>query len=380
MHFKLINPFENFEIVEHFFKSVSKISSHGYFNSWGWISTWLKSIPESEKLYFVVGFLDDKPISVFFLSQKETRRYGILPTKIFYVNATGNPILDQLYIEYNSILVAEGEETQITSLLLYLSDLSWDELVISGADQRFVEKLKFTENPEGIYFFVDEEENSFFVDLEVVRENNMDFLGLLSANRRSQIRRSIKQYETNGGAIEIKVAQNVDEALFMFEQLVVFHQQEWLSRGLTGAFSNKYLYQFHRDLIFSRFGSGEIQLLHIFNKGMTIGYLYNFVYEDRVLLYQSGFNYQVGNANTYRPGVVSHYYAIVYNASQNKLKYDFLAGDDAYKRSLSTGSEKMYWLRLVKSPYRLFLIKFSRALKEKMAAVTERLKNVKMKK
>lgn len=107
---------------------------------------------------------------------------------------------------------------------------------------------------------------------------------------------------------------------------------------------------------------------------MTIGYLYNFVYEGRVLLYQSGFNYQAGTANAYRPGVVSHYYAIVYNASQNMLKYDFLAGDDAYKRGLSTGSEKMYWLRLVKSPYRLFLMNFSRFLKEKTVAVAEYFK------
>lgn len=374
MRFELIDPFENFEIVEHFFTKVSKDSSHGYFTSWGWISTWLKSLPKSEKLYFVVAFLNDKPISVFFLSQKRTRLYGILPTKTFYVNSTGNPIWDQLYIEYNSILVIEGEETQIPSLLSYISELSWDELIISGADQRFIEKFKFTANPEGIYFFIDEEANSFFVDLKIVRENNMDFLSLLSANRRSQIRRSIKQYETTGGKIEVKAAQNVEEASFMFEQLVVFHQQEWLSRGLTGAFSNKYLYQFHCDLISSRFGSGEIQLLHIFNKDMTIGYLYNFVYEGRVLLYQSGFNYQAGTANAYRPGVVSHYYAIVYNASQNMLKYDFLAGDDAYKRGLSTGSEKMYWLRLVKSPYRLFLMNFSRFLKEKTVAVAEYFK------
>lgn len=374
MRFELINPFENFEIVEHFYTKISKDTSHGYFTSWGWISNWLKSLPENEEIYFVVVYLNDKPISGFFLSQKRTRRYGILPTKTFYLNSTGNPILDQLYIEYNSILVVKGKETQIPSLLSYISGLSWDELIIPGADQGFIEKFRFTENPSGVYFFIEEEANSFFVDLETVRKNNMDFLSLLSTNRRSQIRRSIKQYETNGGVIEIKAAQNVDEASVMFEQLVAFHQQEWLSRGLAGAFSNNYLYQFHRNLISSRFGHGEIQLLHIFNKKMTIGYLYNFVYEDRVLLYQSGFNYQAGNANTYRPGIVSHYYAIVYNASQKMLKYDFLAGDDAYKRSLSTGSEKMYWLRLVKSPYRLFLMKFSRSLKEKFTAIVKLLK------
>ncbi len=83
MRFELINPFENFEIVEHFYTKISKDTSHGYFTSWGWISNWLKSLPENEEIYFVVVFLNEIPISVFFLSQKRTRRYGILPTKTF---------------------------------------------------------------------------------------------------------------------------------------------------------------------------------------------------------------------------------------------------------------------------------------------------------
>jgi CelD/BcsL family acetyltransferase involved in cellulose biosynthesis len=72
-----------------------------------------------------------------------------------------------------------------------------------------------------------------------------------------------------------------------------------------------------------------------------------------VLFYQSGLNYSAGNQ--YRPGLVSHYFAILHNAAQNMDSYDFLAGDADYKKSLGTNSLPMYWIRLIKnnSRYRL---------------------------
>lgn len=166
----------------------------------------------------------------------------------------------------------------------------------------------------------------------------------------------------------------------MFDEMVEFHQREWKRRSRPGAFSNQFFYGFHRNLIVNRFDSGEIQLLKIHNEGMVIGYLYNFLYQGNVLFYQSGFNYTDGNSH--RPGLVSHYMAILYNASLGYFNYDFLAGEAQYKESLSTTTSSMYWLRLFRTQPRYQVEAVLHNLKQKIATmpvVMEKLKQIRFK-
>jgi CelD/BcsL family acetyltransferase involved in cellulose biosynthesis len=257
----------------------------------------------------------------------------------------------------------------LNNIINYLDMAGWDEIRLPGISAEFAHDLKlFNSNDSiaGVSVLVDESMPSFFVDLQKVRDAGTDFLKLLSANKRSQIRRSIKQYELDG-EIRLHEAQTSEEALAMLDQLAVLHQLEWTSLGKPGAFANQYLYQFHRDLIRSRFDEKEMQLLHIHNEKMTIGYLYCFVYENRVLFYQCGFNYLADN--NYRPGLVSHYFAVLHNAVAGRSIYDFLGGDSAYKSSLSTDSTSIYWVRLIRNKNRLMLEKLVVALKHRMRAL-----------
>ncbi|MFN3490635.1 MAG: GNAT family N-acetyltransferase, partial [Anaerolineales bacterium] len=152
--------------------------------------------------------------------------------------------------------------------------------------------------------------------------------------------------------------------LAFLDQLTHYHQHEWQKRGWAGAFANEYLYQFHKDLIQNRFIKNEIQLLHIYTDQMDIGYIYSFVYNGDVLFYQSGFNYQENN--NYRPGLISHYFAILHNAQKNMKTYDFLAGDSSYKRTLANDSKSIYWLCLYKKKWRYILEKISAQIKCKI--------------
>lgn len=350
------NPIKDFDLVEKIWRSLLEKTSHSYFMSWGWMANWIKSLPVDNDVQLLVGYIEKDPVIAFFVGAKKKRRYGFLPTRIMSLNSTADPYFDQLYIEYNSVLVDQSIPLNEDIFHTILGLQNWDEFILPGVSLELFESFNRLNNYDGknIHILVDESTNSFFVELEKIREAGMSYLQILSANKRSQIRRSIKQYEKDGD-VQVVEAAGVDECLAMFDELASLHQKEWVKREMPGVFSNKYLHQFHRDLILSRFKSGEIQILHIFNSKMTIGYLYNFVYRGNVLFYQSGFNYL--EENTYRPGLVSHYFAIMYNASKNLVSYDFLAGDSTYKSSLSTSSVPMYWIRLIKSSKRLFLEK-----------------------
>lgn len=347
MKFQSYNPFTEEEITKNVWLTLLNKSQHSYFTSWGWISTWINSLPKDMDVQLIAGYLGNEPVIAFFIGRDKRKRHGILPTKIISLNATASRYFDELTIEYNSMVFDRSALLETDSLFHYLKSLDWDEFILPAVSAEFVSDFNLLDtSSHHIHARVEKTINSHFVELQKIRDSGMDYLQLLSANKRSQMRRSIKQYEAEG-KIQIRMAEDATEALAMMDQLASLHQQTWQSREKPGSFSNKYFYQFHRSLIQNRFASNEIQLLHVFNGKTTIGYLYNFVYAGNVLFYQSGLNYSV--ENTHRPGLVSHYFAIMLNAERNMTSYDFLAGDSEYKKSLATNSTPMYWVRLIKS-------------------------------
>lgn len=353
-----------------YWQALLRECAHHYFLSWGWISTWLKSLPAENDVRLVVGFLDGAPVTAFFAGITKKRKYGIFPTRVVSLNTTGLPYFDKLYLEYNRILVSASTRFSVDELLRAITDLRWDELNLPGLESDFVQAIGMTNPARHRHWrvLIDEKSSAPFVDLEQVRTEGLDYLRLVSSNKRTQIRRSIKEYEKNG-RIELVEASNVEQAREFFEELVVLHQKEWEHRGRMGAFSNNYLLQFHRDLIASRFEFGEIQVLKCFNAGGVLGILYNFAYNRRVYFYQSGFNYLSGNV--YRPGLVTHYYAILHNAIKGMSAYDFMAGDASYKTSLATISQELYWIRLFRNPLRYYLARIFRSFKSRIIFVPQ---------
>ena len=351
---------------------------HDYFLSWGWISTWLESLPKDVDVRLIVGLVQDQPVLAFFIGSARRRKYGFLPTRSLALNTTGSRYFDLLYIEYNSVLALPSLNFSLVDLLHWLENKRWHEFSLPGLSSGFVQQMELlgSEAPTSVGVLLEEESSAYFVDLARVREAKMDYLGLLSSNKRSQIRRSIKEYEKEG-EVRIQAAQSVAEALEMLSALAELHQEEWQKRGKPGVFSNPYLMDFHRKLIASRFEAGEIQILRVFTPQATIGYLYNFVYGGKVLFYQSGLKYRPGNL--YRPGLVSHYFSIMQNARTDMRVYDFMAGEAGYKSSLATDSVPMYWVRLVNGKLRLSMERAVLSLKERlkeMPSVADRLKRM----
>jgi hypothetical protein len=346
--FKTIHPFSDMKFVEELWTDLQKRSVHSYFNSWGWVSTWLLSLPTHIKVDLHIAYLEDIPVAAFFFGKTSGRKYGFLPFRSLALNATANPYYDGLYIEYNAILYDSSISLNFTDILNYIRSLEWDELILPGVSNQFVLDFKLLNHHEKphYYFLIDHNENAFYVNLQQIRDSKIDILQNLSSNRRSQLRRSIKQYEAQA-KIQVKKASSTSEAVEIFEGLVQQHQHEWKKRGWPGVFSNPFFYQFHKNLIQNRFSKDEIQLLHIHTTEMNIGYIYSFVYQGEVLFYQSGFNYQPDNH--YRPGLISHYFAILDNLQNNLNVYDFLAGDSTYKRVFATETKPVYWLRLYKN-------------------------------
>ncbi|HEX3992440.1 MAG TPA: GNAT family N-acetyltransferase [Acetobacteraceae bacterium] len=259
-----------------------------------------------------------------------------------YLGESGDPALDDIFIEYNGVLTEAGGEAALTQSCLRAARSSlWRErLVLSGvntatlmAAQRIGAVRRVRDRP------------AYFVDFAAGRDA---FLQRRSANTRQQLRRSDRDY-AKAGAISIERAQTVPQAYAFLDRLAALHQASWVARGQPGAFASPSFGQFHRALIASGLERGEIDLLRVAAGPQTIGFLYNFRYRGESLAYQSGFNHTDAGPHS-KPGLTCHHQAIRFGAQWGADRYNFLAGDDRYKRSLADRSENLHWIE-VASPY-----------------------------
>jgi CelD/BcsL family acetyltransferase involved in cellulose biosynthesis len=128
----------------------------------------------------------------------------------------------------------------------------------------------------------------------------------------------------------------------MLDEMAVLHQAAWQARGKPGSFAQPFFSRFHHALIRMAVPRGEVALLRMSVNGTVIGILYNFVFRGRMSAYQSGFVYRPGDRAS-RPGLTCHHAAIRGAMAEGADIYDFLAGEDRYKRSLSDAEHRQTW-------------------------------------
>ena len=284
-----------------------------------------------------------------------------MPSKVVNFYSTGDYDIDNLVGIYNHFIMFSKEALPVEELACALP-LKWDEMVFPGFDSARYPGAKFGGLPKK-WVITDYEKSSYYVDLQKIGGNDLDgYLGSLSPNTRSQIRRSIKSYEV-WGKVNVTMAESQDEAAAMLEQLYSFIKIRKASKRIRPSI-NEFFQEFHGRLLQERFRHGEIQLLKIQAGKELIGYIYNHVYDGVVYFYQCGFNYL--QDNKIRPGLVSHTAAIVMNKKLGYRLYDFGPGTDRYKRSLSNGSTTMNWVRLLRPSLKMKLFKWLKEMKEEL--------------
>ena len=319
-------------------------SDASFFTSWGWIGTWVGSLPRQFHPRLLRVTQGDALIGLAVLVDRKYWRHRLIPVTETHLNATGSPHYDSLTIEYNDILWCQNipENIKYSVLDRLVRDHIKEELHAPGVQpESYWSNKPLTK----ICFSIDSKECNG-VDLSQVRVDG-DYLRLISANTRTKIRKVIKALH-QGAGLNIRLAEGAPAAEAMYEDLVRLHQQTWVARGKPGAFSNQYVYDFHLQLIRNRLPFGEIQLLSTYSGEKLLGVLYNFVYRGRVYNYQSGIDYTDGN-DRLKPGLVIHSMAIEFCARAGFSYYDLMAGDTQYKRSLGTRTNNLNWQVFQKS-------------------------------
>ncbi|MGB0664434.1 MAG: GNAT family N-acetyltransferase [Pontibacterium sp.] len=383
MQLERFNPIADREKLDRIWPSSTASEPHSYFLSRQWIDAWLDTLPHNVKIDAHIVYIKQKRL-VFFTGRHESAFKQLSQQKRITLNATGASHLDYgLWIEYNG-LIGEIDNTTATELskdfdgiAAQLYEGKWTELYIPGIEVNnplYTALLEGNSNKQ-YETFIESSLPSYFVDLQKISTPTA-YLAQLSRNTRAQLTRAYREYQSIYKApLETHFANTTEEALSFFEGLVKLHTQSFEQTKRKSHFTTPFAQTFHKHLISERFSSGEILISQTRCGNRIVGYLYNFIHHGKVSYFQSGLHFE--NNKHLKPGLVCHHQAIAHLIKQNTqhplyVEYDFLAGHERLKRSLSNNQRTIEWLTIKKRHPLLGLHKKQQRLK---ALAKQRLRN-----
>ena len=301
------------------------------FLAWNWISCWLKTY--SPECLVVSAYHDDRLVAMGLFVECCERRHRFVVSRQLLLHQTGDPQLDQIWIEYNGFVSDPEHRMQAINACLnvLLREESWNEIVLSMMRRSDTEAL----NIDNARLRKVREAPCFAVDLAALRESGTNYLDSLSANSRYQIRRSTRLLESEYGELKLEPATSVTEALASFNEAGTLHRRRWADSG----YKNSSFVEFHHNLIESSFDSGNVELYRVRAGASTLAILYNLVVDRRVYFYLQGVNYDIDPAA--RPGLVAQSLIISLYLEQGKDLYDLMGGFSQYKQQLAEPSESL---------------------------------------
>jgi CelD/BcsL family acetyltransferase involved in cellulose biosynthesis len=312
-------------------RDLEQRSEGSFFQSWTWVGC-LAAQRYTDPV--LVEATDAGRTVALGLFNRVRRRFG---RSMLYLSEAGSTDLDSPYVEQNGILTEATHAADLATLCLRAA-LATGDVVLSGlggsafaAAGRAAPLVRVTRR-----------QPSWFVDLAAIRRTGGDYLAGRSANTRQQVRRSDRFYEQDG-PIALAYAESLESAHAMLDRMADLHQAAWAARGKPGSFATPFFRRFHHALIETGLPRREVTVIKVSSGETVVGFLYNFHWRGRVLAYQSGFAYR-SDPSRAKPGLTCHVAAIRDALERGFDSYDFLAGDDRYKRSLADQFHQQIWL------------------------------------
>lgn len=315
-----------------------------FFLRWTWIGSWLGAmaaagIPLPRLLAIGDGQTD---VALALIGEGRAQRlFGAVPA--IRLNEAGDPEGNRPFIEYNGPLCRAGVESEaeraICAALNERKD--WQVLYLSGVESSAAPLPDLT----GVRRRVPRDAAPVrFVDLAAVRARGGDYLALLSANTRSQIRRAMKEDGAGPTLERAEDAATIDLWLAEMHRLNAGKRKD-------NAWDSGFFRGFVARIARAGLADGSVDLLRLSVGTGVRGYLLNFIWAGQAMNYQSAFDGPLARKS--KPGLTAHAAAVAHYAARDLARYSFLAGRDRYKQSLSTDADVLHWWTLERFDWRL---------------------------
>ncbi|MDH2406652.1 GNAT family N-acetyltransferase [Bradyrhizobium sp. SSUT18] len=354
-----VETLQSIDRLETLWKELEMRAAHSFYLSWLWIGTWLRHLPHGAQPHVLVARMSGKIVGLAIVCRRTSWSFGPHPRARWLLHETGDARFDRLFIEYNHILAdrSSAEAVTVASLQALMHHLHpSDQLVLSGIGPDLESAAGRAATLVGLVTEVKEADAAQWIDFAKVRQNGGNYRARLGRCTRQALSRAMRLYAQRG-PVGLRIMETTSEALAAFDLLVELHQSRWGSRG---SFANPSFRLFHQELIAHGVPTGAIRVSRTLAGDQTIGVLYNFVHDGRVLNYQSGFLYECDAR--LKPGLVSHVLAIDDSIARGERGYDFICGHAGHKSHLANAEHPLKWIAISRdNPKRRIEAKLRRA-------------------
>jgi CelD/BcsL family acetyltransferase involved in cellulose biosynthesis len=331
--------------LESAWKDLQARADHSFYLSWLWIGTWLRHLPNGAQPLVLTARRAGKIVGLAILCRRRAWSFWPHVRARWLLNETGDASFDRLCIEYNHILVerSSADAIMVACLEALTHRLSHsDQLVLSGIDLDLELVACRTARRAGLVTDLKLADTARWIDFAKIHQKGGNYRATLGRNTRQAVNRAMRLYAERG-PVELRIMEATSEALAAFDLLADLHQSRW---GGKGAFVNPSFRQFHRELIARGVPTGAVRISRTLAGDQTIGVLYNFVHDGRVLNYQGGFLYE--HDSRLKPGLVSHVLSVEDSIAREECGYDFLAGSAGHKPHLANAEHALKWISIGK--------------------------------
>ncbi len=157
-----------------------------------------------------------------------------------------------------------------------------------------------------------------------------EYLAGLSSNRRQQVRRFPRKLEQAfPDQVCYQTVETLEQCRAVMESLYGLHQSIQTGHGRGGAFARPAMRVFHDAVAEAFLKRGWLRLHHLQINGRDSAVIYCFRYGAEVNFYATGFDPALAD---YRAGRLIMQYAIRHAIEEGAVAFDFLRGDEDYKR------------------------------------------------
>jgi CelD/BcsL family acetyltransferase involved in cellulose biosynthesis len=171
-----------------------------------------------------------------------------------------------------------------------------------------------------------------------------ELLRLISKRQRANLRNAHSRLERAGsGQLELATGEALPEFL---DDLFCLHTSRWSDSGQPGMLADEKTKAFHRHAAPRLLSKRILRLSRLRLEARTIAVSYSFLQHTTLYCYLQGFDPEFGFLS---PGTQLMFSAIEGALSSGVRKFDFLRGEEDYKRHWRAQSENTYRIECPKS-------------------------------
>jgi len=316
---------DKFETMAEEWENLHIATLHGsFFQNWQWLYAWWKTFNRNRPL-FVLAFREGRDLVGLAPLFQEIRLHwtGLSYTVLRFLGT------EKVSSDHLSFLYRPGyERAVVREFLNYLEvhQKAWDNVQLSdfSDDSIIIGMLQAEAMARG--FALLQNRATQVCPYLSLPECVASLYDGLSKKLSYNVRRSIRQLHKLGFKMQEVTAD--DDYPRAFQEMVRLHNLRWQAVSLPGNFSNIRILDFHRLLLSLKTANWQPRFFLLTNEGKNIAALYAFLYRDKLIYYQSGYD---PSYDRYSPGMALMALIIEHAIGQHLREFDFLRGDESYK-------------------------------------------------